>query len=452
MKHTASRKNTGFSSANPGTSRSAPAKSGRGLLRSIGPTLIVASVVVGPGSILTSSQVGADFGYTMIWVLVLSCLLMLGMTALSARLGGSLEGSLCDEIRLRSGKGLAILAGLCVFLITTCFQFSNNLGVLAGLEPLTNLASGYRIAIIVFVNGLIIAGLFGFRRLYKPVERVMLVLVSVMVFGFAGNLLLSSPSVLLVIQGIWPTLPEGAMGELLPYRTEEGLADAFFPVQALIGTTFSIAGAFYVSYLVKKKGWTASDWKKGFTDSAVGIVVLGLISLMVMVTAASVLHGTISGDELQGAADVARQLEPLFGSAATVLFCLGLFAGAFSSFLVNALIGGTLMSDGLGLGSDMDSRWPKIFTVASLLVGMCVAILMQWLGIRPLGLIIFAQSMTVLGNPVLAGVLLWLALRPRADGGFVAPLWMKVAAGAGFLLVVFLAVRTAVRLYLQYGG
>jgi len=427
----------------------ASARPTRNFLRNIGPALIVASVVVGPGSILTSSQVGVDFGYSMIWVLMLACLLMLGMTALSAWLGCSLTGSLCDEIRARSGKGLAILAGLCVFLVTTCFQFSNNLGVLAGLEPLANLSSGARVGIIIAVNGLIIGALFGFKRLYRPIERMMLVLVSLMIIGFAGNLLLSSPSILAVIGGLWPSLPEGTALQLLPHRTETGLADAFFPVQALIGTTFSIAGAFYVSYLVRKKGWRAADWNKGFADSAVGIVMLGLISLMIMVTAASVLHGTISGTDLRGAGDVARQLEPLFGSAATILFCLGLFAGAFSSFLVNALIGGTLLSDGLGLGSDMDGKWPKLFTVLSLVVGMSIAIAIQMLGLRPLNLIILAQSLTVLGNPVLAGVLLWLAFRPRIDGAVAAPVWMKIAAAGGFLLVVFLAFRTAVRLYLQ---
>jgi manganese transport protein len=419
-----------------------------GFLRSIGPALIVASVVVGPGSILTSSQVGTDFGYSMIWVLALACVLMLGMTALSARLGGSLSGSLCDEIRARSGPALAILAGACVFLVTTCFQFSNNLGVLAGLEPIAALGTGTRTAILLLVNGLIIAALFGFKQLYRPIERIMLVLIALMVIGFAGNLLLASPSFLAVLGGLVPSLPIESPSELLPYRTADGLADAFFPVQALIGTTFSIAGAFYVSYLVKKKGWTAADWKKGFTDSAIGIVVLGLISLMIMVTAASVLHGKIAGTELRGAADVARQLEPLFGSSATILFSLGLFAGAFSSFLVNALIGGTLLSDGLGLGSDMDGRWPKVFTVLSLMVGMGVALAIQLMGLRPINLIIFAQSLTVLGNPVLAGILLWLAIRHRADGAS-APIWMKLAAGAGFLLVLFLAVRTALRLYLQ---
>ena len=63
--------------------------------RSLGPAIIVASVVLGPGSILSASKVGTQHGYGMIWVLVLAGLLMAGMTALAARLGGGFEGSLC---------------------------------------------------------------------------------------------------------------------------------------------------------------------------------------------------------------------------------------------------------------------------------------------------------------------------------------------------------------------
>ncbi|HLS29156.1 MAG TPA: divalent metal cation transporter, partial [Opitutales bacterium] len=418
----------------------------RNLLRSIGPALIVASVVVGPGSILTSSQVGTSFGYSMVWVLALACALMLGMTALSARIGVSISGSLCDEIRARSGASLAILAGVCVFLICTCFQFTNNLGVLAGLEPFTALSSAVKIGILCAGNLIVIAALFGFQSLYRPMEKIVVAMVALMIIGFAGNLLLSQPSVISIIAGLWPTMPIESIGELFPQIVDEKLSDPFMPVQGLIGTTFSIAGAFYLAYLVQKKGWSVEDWTKGFADSAVGIIALGVISLMIMVTAAAVLHGKLAGDELKSTTDVAEALKPLFGQAAIVLFSLGLFAGAFSSFLVNALIGGTLLSDGLGLGSDMDTRWPKIFTVVSLLTGLGVAIYIQVAGVRPVGLIVFAQSLTVLGNPVLAGILVWLSRKRRSDGERMAPMWMTVVASVGFLLVLFLAIRTAIRL------
>ena len=93
--------------------------------KSIGPALITASVVIGPGSILSASKIGHQFGYDMSWVLLLAILLMIGMTALSARLGVTLENTLCEELAQRAGRPLAALAGVTLFLIAACFQFGN---------------------------------------------------------------------------------------------------------------------------------------------------------------------------------------------------------------------------------------------------------------------------------------------------------------------------------------
>lgn len=432
-------------SENAVTEAPAPAKRKFLLLGSIGPALIVASVVVGPGSILTSSRVGTDFGYSMLWVTVVACLLMLALTALSAQLGVCVRGTLCDEIRTRAHPALAVLAGVAVFLIASCFQFGNNLGVLAAIEPIAGVPLGGRILLIVLLNLLIVGVLYGFRRLYVPIERTMLVLVGLMLLGFAANLLLAAPSLLGVMGGLIPGVPEELSGNLLPYREEGRVVDGLWPVQGLFATTLSVAGAFYLSYLVRKKGWTEENWRKGYSDSAVGICMLAAISMMVMLTAAAVLHGRVSGGELVTAAHVAQQLEPLFGKWAVALFCLGLFAGAFSSFLVNALIAGTLLSDGLGLGGDMDGRWPKILTVVALAIGMVVAITVVVRQQAPVNLIIFAQAMTVLGNPILAGVMLWLSLRVRNSAGrLAAPVWMRVAAAIALITVLVLAARTAV--------
>ena len=70
----------------------------------IGPTIIIAAVVLGPGSILTSSKVGADFGFPAWFVLALSTFLMIGMVALAARLGVTYERSLCEELAARLGR------------------------------------------------------------------------------------------------------------------------------------------------------------------------------------------------------------------------------------------------------------------------------------------------------------------------------------------------------------
>jgi len=438
----------------------------RGFWASVGPAIITASVVLGPGSILAASKTGHQFGYEMVWLLVLAGMLMVGMTALSARLGVTLEGTLCSELARRAGRPVAAITGLSLFLIAACFQFGNNLGVLAAIEPFysqesTSDGSSLRVSVpilvIVNLNILVIVALFGFSALYQPVERLMKFLVGVMMVGFAANLLMAQPNIVEILAGMIPGLPEGTSDTILPRWREaavtmsngkvidEGtVVDKFRPVVALFATTFSVAGAFYQSYLVRQKGWTKDNLHRGLVDSAVGIGVLGLITMMIMVTAAAVLHG--DDIELKSVADVARQLEPAFGKFAMFLFCAGIFAGAFSSFLVNAMIGGSILADGFGLGGYIDQRWPKLFTVLALAIGLNVAIYVHMSGLKPVRLIIFAQAITVLGFPLLAGAMLWLATRGDMTGPRRIPLLLKLAAWVSLPILLFLALRTAMTL------
>ena len=401
--------------------------------RSLGPAIIVASVVLGPGSILSASKVGTQHGYSMIWVLVLAGVFMAGMTALAARLGVSYEGSLCDELCLRLGRPFAALVGATIFCIATCFQFSNNLGVLAGIEPLLEGGMGKtaQIVCLVALNGVIIGVLLGLKSLYRPIEKLMMIMMGLMLVGFAANLFFAKPSLSGVAGGFVPRLPGG--GEL---------AD-LLPMLAMVATTFSIAGAFYQAYLVREKGWTTSNLRQGLVDSLAGISVLVGITLIILTTAAAVLHGKLDAGELKSAADVAAQLKPAFGSAAVILFAQGILAGAFSSFLVNAMIGGTMLADGFGLGSKLDQKWPKIFTVASLLVGMGIAILIKSSDVSIVGLILFAQALTVLGGPVLAFSLMYLATRKEMVGERKVPAWIMVVGWTASAITVAMAVKKA---------
>ncbi|MAB88929.1 MAG: manganese transporter [Planctomycetes bacterium] len=399
-----------------------------GFLRSVGPAIIVGSVVLGPGTILAATKTGCAFGYDLVWLVGGVGLLMFGMTALSARLGVTCEGTPCDELARHAGRPVAALVGVVLFLVVACFQFSNNIGVLAAITPFVDGTGSWPIAVLVGLNVAVILALFRFRRLYRPVEVLMKALVLLMVVGFAGNMIIVRPSLSATAGGLVPRLPE---------TTGAG----FVPVIGLVATTFSVAGAFFQAYLVRKRGWTAANLRQGLVDSAVGIGVLAAVTAMIMITSAAVLHGSVAPGDLKGADHVAHVLEPLLGGGAKALFCVGLMAGALSSFLVNAMIGGTVLSDGLGLGSDVDGRWPRLFTVAALLVGMGVAIPVHQSGQKPVDLIVFAQALTVLGNPLLAGTLLWLAFRRPS------PTWLRALVTAGVVVTVVLAWRKGVGLW-----
>ena len=147
-------------------------------------------------------------------------------------------------------------------------------------------------------------------------------------------------------------------------------------------------------------------------DSSKGAVLMMVITLMIMGTSAAVLKG----ETLGGVGDVAAQLEPLFGKWGKGLFCLGLFSAAYSSFIVNSMIGGFILSDGLGLGSNPEDKWPKRLTIAVLLTGMIVALLIKQAGLNKLHAIVAAQAVTVVASPLVAGALLWLSNRKDVMG------------------------------------
>lgn len=428
----------------------------RNLLRSLGPAIIVASVVLGPGSILANSRLGAEQGYRLVWVLALSCGLMMGMVALGARLGVGLQTTPCTELARRFGRPVALLIGGTVFLIITCFQVGNNTAVLAVFRETSSSADPreprlWTILAVLALNGLTVASLYGFRGLYQSVERLMMILVLLMIVGFAGNLLLARPDWLAAAGGLLPRLPQGFSGGFFPFRDAQTVVDPLGSIPALVATTLSVAGAFYQAYLVREKRWTTLQVQKGTTDAFAGLLVLGGISLMILLTAASQFHGRIEATELRSTSDIARQLQPLFGSSATTLFNLGLFAAAFSSFLVNALIGGAVLADALGLDPSMQGRWPKAFTTLALILSMTLAIAFAASGASPVGLVLFAQALTVLGLPALA--LAMLVLGARADlrhSGLVSPTLLVVAALC-LALSLLLAVRKAWELWLKLG-
>lgn len=419
-----------------------------------GPALIVAAVVLGPGSILTSSKVGCQYGYGMLWVVAMAGLLMVGATALSSRLGASLDGSLCDELAANVGRPVSVLIGVTLFLVVASFQASNNLAVIAALEPFfpegetpSNWISLTKACLLVAANGLVVATLYGLKQIYQSLEKLMITLVALMVIGFGINLAFAQPALLGMVQGLLPTWPAGE--GFWPYKVDDQVKDSYWAVQGMIATTFSIAGAFYQAYLVREKGWSRQDLKKGLSDSITGIAALGLTTMMIMSTSAAVLYGRVEPDSLKSATDVAAQLEPLFGQFAALLFVLGIFAGAFSSFLVNASIGGVLLSDGLGLGAKLDQAWPKRFTVLALACGMGVAIATLLTEVDLVGLIIFAQALTVLGGPVLAISLLYLAVGKAFRDRVQAPMWMIGMMSLGLIVVTLLAMRTGVKVWLS---
>ena len=388
-------------------------------MRALGPGLVTACVVIGPGSILTSSKLGADEGYSKIWVVVISVIVMMTYVNLGMRLGVVTKQSNGELVSKHIHRFVSVLIGLSVFFIAAAFQFGNNLGAHSALSTYTDFPYWPLV-----MNALVLAVLFGFRNLYTFVERAMACFVALMLLAFAINLGFSRPDPNEFFRGFIPLAGSSTIG---------------LPLLGLIGTTFVISAAYYQSYLVRFKGWGEGDLRRGVIDSRVSATIMGVITIMIMATAASVLRGA----DLQGVGDVANSLKPLFGEKGRAIFCLGLFSAAFSSFIVNSMIGGFILSDALRLGSTPQDRWPRLMTAAVLLIGMGVAMYVIETGIKPVPAIVAAQALTVLAAPLIAGAMLWLTNLKSVMGEHRNGWFVNLVAGFGLVLLLGMSLYTA---------
>jgi manganese transport protein len=403
----------------------------------IGPGLITACVVIGPGSIMTSSIVGANEGYSKLWIVLVSVAFMLVYMTLGAKLGAVANTSPGNLIRQKAGSWLAILVGCSVFFISAAFQSGNNIGVAAAFEAFVESKTLVACLVVAF-NLLAICFLFAFRNLYRVLERLMMAFVGLMLISFAINLVALRPNLIELAQGFIPSL-----GTTHSDATPKDTLDSLIALLGLIGTTFVITAAFYQAYLVRQKGWDQKEVRNGILDARIGAVIMTLITVMLMSTAAAGLYNG-SVVKLANPVQVAEALEPTFGTFGKVIFCLGLFSAAFSSFLINSMIGGFIVSDCLGMGSDPRDRAPRVMTTIALLTGMTIALAALILDFDRTPTIIAAQAVTVVGAPLVAGVLFWLASSKDVMGSFAAKGFTKVFAGLGLILLLAMAGNTAI--------
>ncbi len=425
--------------------------------RSIGPALITACVVFGPGSLLISSKVGAQYGYELLWLLVLTGILMGTYVTTAARIGVVGGATPCTLLSRQLGRPVAAVVGISLCLTCTAFQFSNNLAVAAAADTLgfarlfgdpeqmsertlRLINSGF----LVGFNVLIIGLTFTLKQVYHVLERAMKVMVALILLCFLINLFIVRPDVVGIVKGLLPHAPEG-LSLSLPKRTDAGIIDPMVLIAGLLGTTFSVAGAFYQGNLVREKGWAVRDYERSIGDSIGGVAVLTGVSAIIMITCAAVLRGKPADD----ISALATQLRPLLGTKTHALFCIGLFAVAMNPFVINAMIGGSILADGLGKPAKLSDKWSRRFTVGVLLVGMLVAMIVLNTPVKKINAIVFGQALTVIGNPLMAAAILYLANQKSIMATRRNRLIHNILGGVGFLVVLGMAIRVLMVLKLK---
>jgi len=171
--------------------------------RSIGPALITACVVFGPGSLLVSANIGASHRFQLLWMLVLTGVLMGTYMTTAARIGVVGGATPCTLVAQRLGRPAAAVVAINLSLICGTFQFSNNVAVAVAADTFVpNIDSFW---ILLGFNGIIIIFLFAAKQIYRFLERAMKVMVGLMLLCFLVNIVLARPSLSGIFRGLIPS-------------------------------------------------------------------------------------------------------------------------------------------------------------------------------------------------------------------------------------------------------
>jgi NRAMP (natural resistance-associated macrophage protein)-like metal ion transporter len=299
----------------------------------LGPGLLAGLSDDDPAGITTYSILGADYGYRLLWVLLISTVALIVFHELAARTGVVTGKGLMRLVRERYGAGwtrVALTALVVANVGTICAEFA---GVAAGMEVLTGTSRYLTVPFAALaVSVLVLKG--SFRR----VEHVLLALSTIFVTYVVSGLL-AHPD--------WGATAHGLVAGGLPL-SRRGVLDTV----ATVGTTLAPWGlAFIQSYAVDKR-IDVRDLRYERIDVVSGAVLTGIIGLFIVIACAATLHA--HGQHVTDARSAAQALQPLAGDSATVLFGLGLLGAGLLAAAVVPLSTAYSVAEAFGRSADLN--------------------------------------------------------------------------------------------------
>ncbi|MBC3759627.1 Nramp family divalent metal transporter [Hyunsoonleella sp. SJ7] len=382
----------------------------KNLLKNIGPGPLIAAAFIGPGTVTVCTLAGVNFGYALLWAMLLSVVATIVLQEMAARLGIISQKGLSEiiksEIKNPIFKGFAVLLILSAITFgNAAYEAGNISGGILGLEAIfgsqkLNLGS-FSLNLYSLAIGAV-AFVMLFIGNYKVLERLLVSLVVLMSLAFLTTAVITKPNLSDVLKGaLMPKFPK----------------DSLLTIIALIGTTVVPYNLFLHASLVKEKWQHVSDLKYARKDTVIAIILGGMVSMGIIVSAASV-----SSTSVESAADLAKGLEPLFGSFAKVFLAIGLFAAGITSAITAPLAAAYVAKGCLGWNGGM--RSPRFRSVWGFV--LLLGVVFSSLGVKPVAIIKFAQVANGILLPVVAGFLLWVVNKTSVLGNYKNNLWQNI--------------------------
>ena len=393
---------------------------------SIGPGALTAAAFIGPGTVTTATVAGQRFGYELAWALVFATVAAVILQEMAARLGVVARMGLGEAVLAvtsRSRPLRVVAAGLIVAALligNAAYEGGNIAGAALGVTALTG---GAPRPLVCAAIAMAAAALLVFGG-YRVIERTLIAMVAVMTLCFLIAAVIVRPDVGALLSGM-----------LVPRLTFDAAPIAL----GLIGTTIVPYNLFLHAAAARAKWSSEAGLGDARFDACFSIGAGGIVSILILVTAAASLFG--SGAAVSSAADMARQLQPAFGAAATFLLAAGLLAAGLTSAITAPLASGYAAAELMGFPSDPKSLPFRIVALTILSIGTVTAIT----GTQPVEIILFAQFANGLLLPIVAAFLLYAVNQTSLLGKRTNGAAANLLGGAVIVIAAVLGVRALLR-------
>ncbi len=403
-------------------------------LKNIGPGPLVAAAFIGPGTVTVCTLAGVNFGYALLWAMVLSVVATIVLQEMAARLGVISQKGLSEIIRSEIKnpflKGFSILLILSAIVIgNAAYEAGNISGGVLGVETVF----GHHVLDIGLfsVNYIsILIGTIAFVLLYignyKLLEKTMIFLVILMSIAFLITAVLTKPDIVEILKGLFiPTFPQ----------------ESILSIIALIGTTVVPYNLFLHASLVKEKWNTKEDLQFARKDTIVAIILGGIVSMSIIIAATA-----IQTNQVINAADLAKGLEPLFGSFAKYFLAIGLFAAGITSAITAPLAAAYVAKGCFGWQNNLKSKKFRAIWMFILVLG----VLFSSTGFKSIEVIKFAQVANGILLPVIAGFLLWIMNKESVLGKYKNSVRQNIIGFIILGITIFLGLKSIFKVFNLY--
>ncbi len=389
----------------------------------LGPGFITANVDNDAGGILTYSQAGAQFGYSLLWTMVPMTLALIVVQEMCARMGVVTGKGLSDLIREEFGLRITFLMMVLLVLVNFGNVVAEFSGI-AGSLQLFHVSKYISVPICaVLVWSLVVKGD------YKSTEKIFLIASVVYIaYIFAG--VLSQPD--------WHDALVATIK--LPQRSVWRSADYAYMTVGLIGTTIAPWMQFYLQSSIVEKGINIRNYAASRLDVIVGSFFTDLVAWFIVVACAATLfvHGM---GTINVPSDAAEAMKPLAGPYAFLLFAFGLFNASLFAASILPLSTAYTVCEGLGLESGVDKSfgeapffyWLYTFLIAG---GAAVVLIPSFPLVK---MTILSQVLNGILLPVVIILMLLLINRRDLMGEYVNSRWFNVVAWLTAIIVIALS-------------